>query len=84
MKSCRHTNLVLLPETSLRLRCRHCHLTLKAEELEGGYCPECFETERVKRVDFEKLESSAATRYQCEACGAIIEYSVHSADGNLK
>ena len=76
MTSCRHTNLILLPQLPSRLRCRHCHLTLTADELEGDYCPECFETDRIKRNDFEKIESAAATRYQCEACGAIIEYAI--------
>lgn len=73
MRSCRHANLVLLPETSTRLRCRHCHLTIKADELVDGYCPECYENDRVRRNDFEKIASSAATRYQCEDCGVIIE-----------
>lgn len=56
------------------MRCRHCHLTIKADELTDGYCPECYAVERVKRNDFEKMDVSRATRYQCEECGAIIEF----------
>jgi len=75
MTSCRHTKLVLLPEEEKRLRCRHCHLTIKADELETKYCPECFEVEGVRRYDFDEvsMSGSTVTRYRCEDCGVIIE-----------
>ena len=74
MSVCDHRNLVLLTDMAQRLRCRHCHLTLRADELENGYCPECFEIDGTRRTDFETLQPTAATRYQCEACGVIIDY----------
>ena len=74
MTSCRHHNLVLLPQKENRLRCRHCHLTIKAKELEENYCPECFETHGARRYDFEEVEEreTEVVRYSCEKCGAII------------
>jgi hypothetical protein len=74
LKSCKHHHLVLLPETSKRLRCRHCHLTIKAQELNLKYCPECFENSGKRRADFEKIETGTNIRYRCEDCHAIIEY----------
>src|SRR5918999_1533853 len=44
MSACRHHQLVLLPAQKAKVRCRHCHLTLNAEDLATRYCPECFET----------------------------------------
>ncbi len=75
MASCRHLHLVLLPPQKSRLRCRHCHLTITADELQGRYCPECFEVHGIKRNDFEEIQAidQEKTRYQCEQCGAIIE-----------
>jgi methionyl-tRNA synthetase len=66
---------VVLPASGEKLRCRHCHLTLTADEVPGGYCPECFEEHGKKRFDFEKITDcgQTKTRYRCEACGAIIE-----------
>jgi Zn finger protein HypA/HybF involved in hydrogenase expression len=62
---------MIITESSNRLRCRHCHLTLKAEELEGGYCPECLAVSGRKRDDFEKIETTGKmTQYRCEDCGA--------------
>ncbi len=74
MTSCRHRELTLLPEQPERLRCRHCHLTIKVDELSGDYCPECFEIHGEKRNEFEKIRSkeTAQTRYRCEKCGIII------------
>jgi Zn finger protein HypA/HybF involved in hydrogenase expression len=74
MTSCRHDKLLLLPEDHQRLRCRHCHLTLKAEALQGGHCPECLATTGKKHHDFETIRTPVNTRYRCEKCGAIIEY----------
>ena len=74
MTRCRHHHLALMPQKSQRLRCRRCHLTIAADELRGGYCPECYETSGVKHDDFEELVSQPRTRYRCEQCGAIIEY----------
>jgi hypothetical protein len=50
-------------------------VTINKEELETDYCPECWETEGVKRRDFEKVEEkmSGASAYRCEDCGAEIE-----------
>ena len=75
MHSCSHANLVQLPEKEKRMKCRHCHLTIKAEDLKQGYCPECFDRTGNKRYDFEAVEpkKSAVTRYRCEDCGIIIE-----------
>jgi len=75
MTTCTHRQLVLLPEQHDRLRCRHCHLTITANDLTAGYCPECFETSHTKRYDFEEIVTSATgkARYRCEECGVIIE-----------
>ncbi len=74
MTLCKHSHLVLLPEAPRRLRCRRCHLTIKAEELDQKYCPECFESSGKRYEDFEIVESEAGTRYRCEECHAVIEY----------
>ncbi len=74
MAACRHTHLELLPPSGQRLRCRHCHLTLTAEELGGGHCPECFEALGVRHYDFETLQGQEEVRYRCEQCGAVIDY----------
>ena len=75
MTVCDHKQLVLLKEDPSRLRCRHCHLTLKAEDLEGGCCPECLEARGRRVADFDEIQvaSAGTVRYRCEACGAIIE-----------
>ena len=75
MDSCKHRYLELLPERKKRLRCRHCHLTITADELSDGYCPECFESQGRKRYDFEELKpiKTGKVRYRCETCGVIIE-----------
>jgi len=73
---CLHHNLLLLPsETKNRLRCRHCHLTIKADELETRYCPECYEATGRKRSDFDEVEPVEAgqVQYRCEDCGLFIE-----------
>ena len=73
MTCCAHTNIILIPGDTGRLRCRHCHLTLKTEELENGFCPECLAVNGHKRTDFEKIEPEKKTvRYRCEACGALL------------
>jgi phage terminase large subunit GpA-like protein len=76
MESCKHRHLVLLPNEGRRLRCRHCHLTIKEDELDTGYCPECFERCGKRHEDFEVVETASdqKIRYRCEACHAIIEY----------
>lgn len=75
MESCQHQNIVLLPRTRQKLRCRHCHLTIDPDELGGGCCPECQEVSGKRRYDFEKIDETEqqATRYRCEDCGIIIE-----------
>jgi hypothetical protein len=77
MGICHHDTLELLPERKASLRCRHCHLTIAAEELGGGFCPECFETSGTKRYEFEEMAATegGGARYRCEECGAIIESS---------
>lgn len=73
MTECHHANLLVVTENSARLRCRHCHLTLKAEELDNGYCPECLAVNREKRDDFEKIETKKkGVQYRCEDCGAAL------------
>jgi Zn finger protein HypA/HybF involved in hydrogenase expression len=75
MTSCSHSTLTLLPQQKNRLRCRHCHLTIKKEDLAQDFCPECYEMQGEKRNDFEEVEcpDAAETRYRCETCGAIIK-----------
>ena len=75
MKSCNHSALELLPERKKTLRCRNCHLTMAAEEVDDGFCPECFANSGSKRYDFEEMAASAGmvSRYRCEECGAIIK-----------
>jgi hypothetical protein len=48
-------------------------LTIRSDELDGGYCPECFERTGRRHEDFETVPTSDATRYRCEDCGAIID-----------
>ncbi len=75
MSKCKHKQIVLLPEKKNLLRCRHCHLTIKHDELREKYCPECFQEQGVKRHDFESLEQEEKenARYRCDECGIIIE-----------
>ncbi len=73
MPPCPHLNLMLLETPAPRMRCRHCHLTIRADELNGGYCPECYETDGRRRYDFETLAPrDAVVRYRCEDCGILI------------
>ena len=82
MTFCNHTKLELLPEEKNRLRCQHCHLTIKADDLGDNYCPECFEMYGEKRYDFEKIEvvKTNIARYRCEVCGVIIESGQQNKD----
>ena len=75
MTKCPHQNLLLLSAAKHRVQCRHCHLTILADELGDGYCPECYEADGWKRSDFETVETSGEenTRYRCEDCNAVIE-----------
>jgi len=73
MNSCSHNNLVLLPQQRGRIRCRHCHLTMKSDELVSKYCPECFESSHKKQYDFEEIEDIDTTQYRCEDCGVLID-----------
>jgi Zn finger protein HypA/HybF involved in hydrogenase expression len=75
MSGCKHTNIMLVPHsTSIRLRCRYCHLTIKQEDLEGEYCPECMAVNGQRRNDFETIEprEKASVQYRCEDCGAML------------
>jgi len=74
MNGCRHLNLVVIANSAERLRCRNCHLTIRADELGDGYCPECFEASGRKRYDFDVhiSEESGMTRYRCEDCGVML------------
>jgi hypothetical protein len=49
-------------------------LTIKSEDLEEDYCPECFEALGAKNYDFEEIveEDTGVVRYSCEECGLII------------
>jgi len=78
MISCAHKTLVLLPGEKGRLRCKHCHLLITAEELGKSHCPECFEARRDKRYDFEEVQPAQeyAPKYRCEDCGVIIYSSL--------
>lgn len=70
MTSCKHRNLLLLPPPKERIRCRHCHLTIKRDELKNRYCPECYESTGIKRFDFDEVETPATEKvqYRCEDC----------------
>lgn len=74
MTPCNHQNLVLLRQEHGRVRCRHCHLTIKPSELVTRYCPECFEASGNRHYDFEEILTgeSETTRYRCEVCGIMI------------
>ncbi len=76
MHPCNHHHLMLLATQNYnKLRCRHCHLTITANELNNGYCPECFETSGKRRYDFEEVRATKTetVKYRCEDCGAIID-----------
>jgi len=72
---CNHSKLTLLSEKKKRVRCRDCHLTIKADELGDGYCPECFEMHGKKQCNFEAVEATDEGKaiYRCEECGVTIE-----------
>jgi predicted RNA-binding Zn-ribbon protein involved in translation (DUF1610 family) len=74
MASCKHSALELIPERKKTVRCKHCHLTMSADELGDGYCPECFDGSGEKRYEFEALSNPGGNvvRYRCEECGVII------------
>ena len=73
--ACPHHHLLLLPQPTKRLRCQDCHLTINANELTRGYCPECFEVRGKKRYAFEEVPEVNATtaHYRCEDCGVVID-----------
>ncbi len=74
MTACNHSKLIQLLEEKNRLRCRHCHLTIKADELGENYCPECFEVHGKKRYNFEEIAAADAIKpqFKCEECGIMI------------
>ena len=72
MSECFHRNLVLIGDDEIRIRCRHCHLTIKRSELEHRWCPECYESTGRKRSDFDEVAADDTVRYRCEDCGALI------------
>lgn len=74
MSDCPHKQIVIIAPDTGRKRCRHCHLTIRPEELGDGYCPECFETTGARRYDFEDVpaDGGAARSYRCEQCGTIL------------
>ena len=75
MDECRHTHILLMIQnTGRRLRCRHCHLTIKPEELDSGYCPECLSVSGERRSDFETIDppENSSVQYRCEDCGAML------------
>lgn len=73
MSDCSHATLVLV-ESRPRKRCVHCHLTLSADELGDGSCPECLEARGERRSDFEDVSQEGATHpgYFCDDCGAMV------------
>jgi hypothetical protein len=76
MDSCRHLHLALIPQQATqKLRCQRCHLTITADELKEGHCPECYEEHGRVSSDFEEISTSGErkTRYRCEECGVIID-----------
>lgn len=75
MDSCKHEILTLVQVKKKRLRCRHCHLTISADELGNGCCPECRDVHKIRRRDFDQLaeDDKDTTRYCCERCGLVVE-----------
>jgi hypothetical protein len=75
MDECSLKTMSLLKQPAGKLRCKKCHLVISADELGGGYCPECYAVGNEKRYDFEELSAGTGevTRYRCDECGAIIE-----------
>lgn len=75
MTACKHLNLTLLYSSGKKLKCRNCHLTIDADELGEGPCPECFERYGDRRYDFDAVEAPEAeiTKYRCDDCGAIVQ-----------
>lgn len=82
MNECKHQNLVLLPPPKDRIRCRHCHLTLRTDELTNRYCPECYEARGIKRFDFDEVAEarSETIQYSCEECGVLIVVPAQGSD----
>lgn len=72
MNECRHLNLILMTGEEARIRCRHCHLTIKRSELEHRWCPECYERTGRKHSDFDEVADQETAQYRCEDCGALI------------
>jgi predicted RNA-binding Zn-ribbon protein involved in translation (DUF1610 family) len=64
-----------MPDTKKRFQCKICHLTITADELGKGFCPECFERTGKKNYDFDPVtsQSSGKVRYRCESCGIVFE-----------
>lgn len=73
--SCKHKHLQLMVEGRSRLRCNICHLTIDRDELNGGFCPECYALRGRKNYDFTLIEPESVkiVRYRCEGCRLIIE-----------
>ncbi|MGH7872618.1 MAG: hypothetical protein ACREQO_10415 [Candidatus Binatia bacterium] len=74
MTACKHATLELLPKPKGKVRCQRCSLTISVDELEDGFCPECFASVGVKHYNFTPVApaSEQGARYRCEECGAII------------
>lgn len=75
MSTCRHQNLVLIKQDKNKLRCKHCHLTINEDDLDSDFCPECWETGRIRRREFEKVEQKDydTDTYRCESCGVEVK-----------
>ena len=85
MATCPHHNLLLLEAPAPRLRCRHCHLTIHADELGGGPCPECYEASGQRRYEFETLAGAdGGINYRCEDCGLLITAAGDRVPGRRK
>ena len=74
MSTCRHQKLVLIKQDKNKLRCTHCHLTINEEDLDSDFCPECWETDRIRRRDFKKIDQKEndSDTYRCEGCGVEV------------
>jgi predicted RNA-binding Zn-ribbon protein involved in translation (DUF1610 family) len=73
--TCSHFKISLIKtDTKKRFQCRHCHLTITADELGKSFCPECFERTGKKHYDFKSVPSPASEKvqYRCESCGIVI------------
>jgi len=59
-------------------------LVISADELGGGYCPECYSIAGERHYDFEALapKEEEGTKYRCDRCGALIQWEMLDEDSD--